>query len=74
MDDSNKNPRPEVIKETIEGSEGLLKNLTTFPESNQQREDLIDRLQLSPQQDQSAGQNEPVETSAQTSEGRDDTQ
>lgn len=74
MDDSDENPKPQIVRETIEGSEGLLKNLTTFPESNQHREDLIDRLELSPQQDQNSSQGQTIETSAQSTEGRNDTQ
>ena len=53
-DQKNQNLNPEPVTRPFQGSEGLIKNLTSTPDSNQDRESLLDQVVDTPQESQSA--------------------
>lgn len=66
-DKRNQNPNTQEVNKPLQGGEGLIKNLTTSPESDGDRESLLDQIVENPQDGQS------VQPAQDKQGGKDDT-
>lgn len=64
---TNQNRDSQTVTKPLQGSEGVIKNMTTSPDSDGNRESLLDQIVEIPQESQ------PVQPAENQQEGRDDT-